>query len=151
MISLTQIDLLSFQDRLRVEKVADGASIVFDPVRRKKVKVTPEEMVRQLWISYFLQERGLNPKLIAVERAFEAFGRRRRFDLVIFDKTQRPVLLAEFKAPDVNINQSTFDQIAVYNLQLQIPYALVSNGVRHFCFEADDQTTGYKFLTEIPV
>jgi hypothetical protein len=151
LISLTQIDLLSFQDQLRIEKDAAGVSVVFDVVRRKKVRVTPEEIVRQLWITYFLQNRGLNPKLIAVERAFEAFGKRRRFDLVVFDNKQSPVLLAEFKAPEVVISQSTFDQIAVYNLQLNIPYALVSNGVRHFCFRTEDEIARYKFLEELPV
>ena len=124
---------------------------MFDTVRRKKIKVTPEEIVRQLWITYFTTVRNVNPRLIAVERGFEAFGKKRRFDLVLFDKQQQPLLLAEFKAPDVAISQITFDQIAVYNMQLNIPFALVSNGRHHYCFRVEKDKKEYLFLDQLPV
>ena len=89
MISLQHIDLLSWQSGLKYGKDENGIAVVFDRVRRKNVRATPEEIVRQLWIIYFLENLKLNPKLIAVERSFMIQGRQRRFDLVIFDKTAK--------------------------------------------------------------
>ncbi len=151
MISLQHIDLLSLQTGIRISKDDNGVSVVFDPVRRKNVRATPEEIVRQLWIIYFLENLKLNPKLIAVERSFNILGRQRRFDLVIFDKTAKPVLLAEFKAPEVSVTQLTFDQIGHYNMELRVPFALVSNGSQHYCFIIDDEKRGFEFLSDIPL
>jgi hypothetical protein len=150
LIKLTHIDLLSLQSSLKTGKDKDGVSVVYDPVRRIYVRSTTEEIVRQLWIRYLLDVRIVNSKLLAVERAFSIQGMKRRFDLVLFDRTTMPVLLAEFKAPGVSVNQVTFDQIAVYNMQLQIPYALVSNGMEHYCFQIDDEKKGFVFLNDLP-
>jgi len=151
MISLQQIDLLTLQSGIRISKDDKGVAMVFDPVRRKNVRATPEEIVRQLWIIYFLENLKLNPKLIAVERSFNILGKQRRFDLVIFDKAAKPVLLAEFKAPEVQVTQLTFDQIGHYNMELRVPYALVSNGSQHYCFIIDDDRRGFEFLEDIPL
>jgi hypothetical protein len=151
LIPLQHIDLLSLQPHLKHTRDAQGIAVVFDPVRRKNVRATPEEIVRQLWIIYFLETMRLNPKLIAIERAFVINGMQRRFDLVIFDKTTLPVLLAEFKAPGILINQLVFDQIAQYNMELHVPLALVSNGSSHYCFRIDDERRGFEFLSEIPI
>ena len=151
MISLQHIDLLTLQSGIRISKDDKGVAMVFDPVRRKNVRATPEEIVRQLWIIYFLENLKLSPKLIAVERSFNILGKQRRFDLVIFDKTAKPVLLAEFKAPEVQVTQLTFDQIGHYNMELRVPYALVSNGSQHYCFIIDDDRRGFEFLEDIPL
>ncbi len=151
MISLKHIDLLSWQSGLKHGKDENGIAVVFDRVRRKNVRATPEEIVRQLWIIYFLENLKLNPKLIAVERSFTIQGRQRRFDLVVFDKNAKPALLAEFKAPEVQVTQLTFDQIGHYNMELRVPYALVSNGSQHYCFIIDDEKRGFEFLDDIPL
>ena len=124
--------------------------MLFDPVRRRNVSVNPEEVVRQLWILYLLDVLHINPKLIAVERSVKINGTKRRFDLMIFDKSTDPILLAEFKAPGVIINQGVFDQIGHYNMALNVPYSLVSNGSQHYCFTVDDEEKGFVFLKELP-
>ncbi len=151
MITLQHIDLLTHQSTLRYSKDINGITVVFDPVRRKNVRATPEEIVRQLWIIYFTEKLSLNPKLISVERSLTVHGMKRRFDLVIFDKTTQPILLAEFKAPSILLNQMVFDQIAQYNMEMQVPLALVSNGSSHYCFRIDDERRGFEFLNEIPI
>ncbi len=149
MNSLSHIDLLSLQEGLKYSKDEKGVAIVFDPVRRRNVRATPEEIVRQLWILYFIDVLSLNKKLIAVERSFLIHGVQRRFDLVVFDKSTSPVLLVEFKAPDIPINQMTFDQVGHYNMQLKVPYALVSNGRHHYCFTIDDEKREFVFLGDL--
>lgn len=150
MIPLSNIDLLSLQAHLRISQDEQGTSTVFDPIRKKHVRATPEEMVRQLWILYFLKVLGLNPKMIAVERSIVIHGLKRRFDLVIFSNTTDPILLVELKAPDITLHQAAFDQIAQYNMGMQVPYALVSNGAKHYCFSIDDQKKEFTFLEKLP-
>ena len=77
-------------------------------------------------------------------------GMLRRFDLVIFDKTTHPLLLAEFKGPGIKVHQSAFDQIARYNMQLHVPYSLISNGTQHYCFQIDDEVKGFVWQKELP-
>lgn len=151
MFPLKHIDLMALQAGLKFGKDDQGMTTVFDPVRRKYIRTNPEEIVRQLWILYFLEVLHQNPKLMAVERSFEINGQTRRFDLVIFDKSTHPVLLAEFKAPGVLLNQGVFDQIGHYNRQLQVPFALVSNGTLHYCFQTDHQKKGFVFREELPL
>ena len=151
MLQLTGIDILSLQRSLKINSDKHGLSVVFDPLRRKYILTTPEEIVRQLWIIYFLDVALVSKKLMAVERKFQFNGMTRRFDLVIFDKSTHPVLLAEFKGPGIRINQSTFDQIARYNMQLQVPYSLISNGSQHYCFQIDDEKKVFVWQDTIPV
>ncbi|HZV68254.1 MAG TPA: type I restriction enzyme HsdR N-terminal domain-containing protein [Saprospiraceae bacterium] len=151
MIPLNNIDLLSFQENLKYDRDSLGQLLVLDPVRKKYIRTTPEEIVRQLWIVYFLNILKLNIKLIAVERLFVINGMPRRFDLVIFGKSTQPILLAEFKGPGIRIQQSVFDQIAQYNMKLQVPYSLVSNGSEHYCFQIDDEVKGFIWQENLPV
>jgi len=150
-LPLQHIDLLPFQSSLRYQKDKTGLTLVFDPIRKKYLIATPEEVVRQLWIAYFTEYLKINPKLIAIERAFTIHELNKRFDLVVFSNTPLPVLLAEFKAPGVKITQSTFDQIVQYNMALHVPFSLVSNGMQHFCFQIDDERKGFVWLKELPV
>ena len=151
MVPLSGIDLLSLQSNLKTGHDNKGNVNVFDPLRKGFVPVTPEEMVRQLWIIYFLDVLLFSKKLMAVERTFQHSGFTRRFDLVIFDRTAQPLLLCEFKAPSVRITQSTFDQIARYNMQLQVPYSLISNGAAHYCFQIDDENKRFVWMDGLPL
>lgn len=150
MIPLNNIDLLPLQSSLKFSRDKKGQLSVLDPVRKKFVRATPEEVVRQLWLVHFLQNHKVNIKLISVERMFNIDGMLRRFDLVIFDKTTHPLLLAEFKGPGIKVHQSAFDQIARYNMQLHVPYSLISNGSMHYCFQIDDVGKGFIWQKELP-
>ena len=50
-----------------------------------------------------------------------------------YDNALKPALIVECKASDVKISQTTFDQIARYNMPLRVNYLLVTNGIQHFC------------------
>lgn len=125
-------------------------STIYDPLRKKHIRATPEEIVRQLWIHYFLEEKKLNGRLIAIERMFKVDGLLRRFDLVIFNNKTEPILLAEFKGPEIKIGQLAFDQISRYNMQLNVPYALLSNGTFHYCFRIDNEAKKFEWLERLP-
>ena len=59
---------------------------------------------------------------------------KRRYDVVIFDKSLKPLLVAECKAPYVSIDKNVIDQVIRYNQKLKAPYFLVSNGLKDFLF-----------------
>ncbi|NNM18126.1 MAG: restriction endonuclease subunit R, partial [Croceitalea sp.] len=58
--------------------------------------------------------------------------------------------LVECKAPQINISQETFDQIAIYNLDLKAEYLIVTNGIAHFYCQMDHEAEKYTFLNEFP-
>ncbi|HJW30768.1 MAG TPA: type I restriction enzyme HsdR N-terminal domain-containing protein [Saprospiraceae bacterium] len=144
------IDLLPLNSSLRYKKNKTGVTTIFDPLRKKYLVATPEEIVRQLWIIYLTEKRKINPKLVAIERGFKINGLDKRFDLVVFHKDTTPMMLAEFKGPEIPITQSVFDQIASYNAALQVPYALVSNGINHYCFRMDESTRKFIWQENLP-
>lgn len=150
MTALDPIDLLALQSRLRTERQASGTPMVFDPVRRCMVRLTPEELVRQLWIRYLMDECGIPRHRMAIERGFGTTGQF-RFDLLVVDPDLKPLLLAEFKAPDIPLSQAVFDQVSVYNLSMQVPYALISNGLSHYCFRFDPETRTFDFRRALPL
>lgn len=88
--------------------------------------------------------------MIQVEKTFNINGLKRRFDIVIFDNAVNPYLLVECKAPEVNINQKTFDQIMAYQTALKATYIMVTNGINTYLARLDDAQKTYLFYDSIP-
>lgn len=105
----------------------DGRREILDPVRQRWVALTPEEGVRQRLLALLLS-LGYPSGLLAIEKKVEHLGRLWRADVVAYDRRQRPVLLAECKAPGVAVEQATFDQLARYNAVLGARALLATNG-----------------------
>jgi len=110
---------------------------VFDPIRKKNVILTPEEMTRQLLIHYLIEDCNYRPAMIQVEKAIEVNGFVRRYDLIVFNKSFQPFLLVECKSHKIKIRQATFDQITRYNLSLKVDYLLITNGMEHHGYKID--------------
>jgi type I site-specific restriction-modification system R (restriction) subunit len=123
---------------------------IFDVVRKRFVLLTPEEWVRQNFMQYLISEKNYPQSLMAVEKQISLNGKLFRFDLVVYRKNGQPLLVAEFKAPDVKISQETFNQVVRYNMSLKVKHVLVSNGLQHFVCEIDYEKNSYKYLQEVP-
>jgi type I site-specific restriction endonuclease len=123
---------------------------IFDPVRKKMVKLDPEEWVRQNLIQFLNQEKKYPISLMAVEKGLKVNGLSKRFDILCYNNESKPILLVECKAPNVKITQSAFDQISIYNLQFKVPFLLVSNGLEHYCCKLDYEQNTYSFLSVLP-
>ncbi|MBK8444326.1 MAG: type I restriction enzyme HsdR N-terminal domain-containing protein [Sphingobacteriales bacterium] len=131
-------------------KIIEQKNYVYDIVRRKYVVALPEEMVRQSWIHFLVQERGVPKSLINVEKELRVLGMRRRTDLVVFNRRAAPLAIVECKAPQLPITQAVFEQIARYNLTLQVPFLIVSNGLRHFCCHIHLAAGTFEYLPDVP-
>ena len=124
-----------------------GRTLVHDPVRRKWVALTPEEDVRQRLLADLLR-LGYPAGLLAVERGVVFDGKTWRADVVAYGRDQRPLLLAECKAPGVPIDQTTFDQLARYNAVLDAPVLVVDNGAARYCCVRT--ASGWDFVDAVP-
>jgi predicted type IV restriction endonuclease len=131
-------------------KNKNGKCMVFDVIRKKYVILTPEEWVRQHFIHFLVGEKKYPQALIAVEKQLTENGMFRRFDLLAYNRKGEPFLIAEFKAPGVNITQKTFDQAVRYNMSLKVRYIVVSNGLQHCACEIFYEKNSFTFLQEIP-
>lgn len=123
---------------------------IFDPIRRKRILLTPEEEVRQKLITFLINDRGYPQGLIGVEKGLLVHGRPRRFDILVHNRHGQPLLLIECKAKSVNLNQQTFDQVARYNIALKVPWLVISNGREIYCAKIDFEQHNYAFVPEIP-
>ena len=128
----------------------DGKRLVFDQLRRKFVALTPEEWVRQHFVHYLIDHKGYPKALLANETELRIADKRLRCDTVLFDKMMKPRMIIEYKAPTIQLQQKTFDQIAVYNLLLHADFLVVSNGLQHYCCQMDYERQAYRFLSDIP-
>ena len=129
-------------------KEKEGKNLIFDPVRKKFVSLTPEEWVRQHVLQYLIQEKKYPPGLIAVETAIQFQGMLRRCDVVVYQEGT-PFILVECKAPQVQMNQQTIAQIARYQSVLKVPYMHITNGHFHLSLHFDDQEK-LEVINEIP-
>lgn len=127
-----------------------GKITIWDPIRKMWTTLTPEENVRQAFLSYLVNHKGYPASHIANEQSIELNGMSRRCDSVIYDKSGTPKVIVEYKAPTVTISQKVFDQIARYNLVLHVDYLIVSNGLKHYCVKMEYPTGKYVFLRDIP-
>lgn len=109
--------------------------VIFDPIRKKFIPLTPEEWVRQHCIAHLCGEYKIPAGLIAVEREIKAFGLRKRFDIVVFASDSLPQILIECKAANVAITQQTLIQAATYNNKLDSRFMWITNGIQHAWFE----------------
>lgn len=123
---------------------------IFDVIRKKFVVLQPEEWVRQHLVHYLISEKKYPPSLINVEKQLHINGLKKRYDVVVFNSDGSIEILAECKAPEIAINQSTFNQIALYNMNLKANYLMVTNGLEHFYCKMNFEQEKYTFLKDIP-
>jgi type I site-specific restriction endonuclease len=142
-----QLNLPPFEHKI---KNSEKGKMIFDPVRSKYVTLTPEEWVRQNFLQYLIQVKKTPKSLIRVEMSLELNGMAKRSDIVVHDRQGNPLLAVECKATSVKITQSVFEQLARYNLQLNVPYLVVTNGLKHFFCKFSETEKKYLFLEEIP-
>jgi hypothetical protein len=128
----------------------EGNTMVFDFLRRRYVKLTPEEWVRQHFVHFLVHHKGYPQELLANEVSLTLNSTSKRCDTVLYSTNASPLAIVEYKAPNIQLTQKVFDQITRYNIVLRVPYLMVSNGLQHYCCRVDYETNVCTFLPEIP-
>jgi hypothetical protein len=129
----------------------EGMEMILDPLRRRYVKLTPEEWVRQNFIQYLINEGKYPPGLLGIEVMFGFNKLKRRVDILVHDRSGRPILIVECKAPEVKIDEAVFEQIATYNMKFKVPYLVVTNGLHHYACTIDHEAMKFEYLLVIPL
>ncbi len=145
---MQKLNLPDYQ--FNIKKNEKGAWIIFDNLRRKFITLTPEEWVRQNFVTFLIQEKKFPAALMANEISLLQNGIKRRCDTLVADGNGNPLVIVEYKAPHINITQQVFDQIVRYNMVMMAGYLIVSNGLSHYCCRIDYTTRSYHFLKDIP-
>jgi type I site-specific restriction endonuclease len=85
---------------------------------------------------------------MGVEVPIEVAGLKKRCDAIIYNQQMQPLMLIEFKAETVALTQQVFDQAAIYNRHLKVPFLLLSNGKDTIVAEVLENE--YRFLDHVP-
>lgn len=131
-------------------KTKEQKKYIYDQIRKKFVLLTPEEWVRQNFVTYLIYEKGFSPNLMSLEMGFQLYQVKYRADIVVFNRKGDASMIVECKAPGIQISQEHFDQITRYNYELKVSYLIVTNGREHYCAFVDYSNTTYYFLKSIP-
>jgi hypothetical protein len=134
--------------------------LVYDEIRKRWVKATPEEIVRQTWICRMVHHLGFPRELIAVEKSLGSLPLRkqvkvpsRRVDLVAFakGKTGRalfPLILIECKVE--GLDRKAIAQVIGYNYFIQSPFVAVVNATDVLLGRIDPKRQEYVFEHTLP-
>lgn len=131
-------------------KKKDNSLVILDQLRKRWVALTPEEWVRQNFVTFLIEDRQFPSSLMNNEISLTQNGIKRRCDTLVADREGNALVIVEYKAPSIMVTQKTFDQIVRYNMVLHAQYLIVSNGLKHYCCKIDYKNNSYSFLEEIP-
>lgn len=131
-------------------KNSENKVSIFDVIRKKFIILTPEEWVRQHVVNYLLIDKKFPMSYLNVEKVLLVNNLRKRYDAVIYNPDGSIFILVECKSPSVTISQSTFDQIARYNMTLKADFLMVTNGMNHYFCKMDFENEKYEFLNSLP-
>ena len=132
--------------------------MIWDPLRKKSVALTPEEGVRQWFIGVLHEQMGVPMHMMMSEVGLK-FGsdvggvagvRRKtyRADIVVYDREAQPLLVVECKRPEVELTRDVLDQALRYNRVLGVRYVVLTNGSRTLLCKREGES--FVFLDQAP-
>jgi hypothetical protein len=130
----------------RIRKDGD-ADTIFCELRRRWVRLTPEEWVRQNTFQWLKTVADYPGEMISIEKGIRVVDMARRYDLLVYDPDHRPWMLIECKAQSVRLGRETLMQVLRYNIALPVPYLLITNGDHIMLFRRED---GLVAVDEMP-
>jgi hypothetical protein len=131
-------------------KKSEGKVWIFDVIRKKYVVLQPEEWVRQHVIHYFIHHLNYPKALIKIEQGLRYNQLHKRSDILVFDRSGNPWMIVECKSPDVQLDQKSVQQVAVYNADVKAKYVSVTNGMKHICYEVAPDVNNIVLLKDFP-
>ena len=142
---MIKIEYPSYQPKIKKE---NDKEFIFDEVRKRWVILTPEEWVRQNFLQYLIQVKEYPASLIAVEKEIKLGELKKRFDIVVYDKLSQPWMIIECKEMNVDLSKNVLDQVLRYNITMQVPYLVITNG--SYCMAFQCINNNLKELGEMP-
>lgn len=135
------------QHPFKTKKEADN-NFIFDNWRKRWVKLTPEEWVRQNFLQFLVGVLACPSSLIAVEKEIQVAELNKRFDILVYDKQQQPWMMVECKAMDVELSESVLNQVLRYSITVPAVYLVITNG--HYCSAWKKENGKLEMLSQLP-
>ncbi len=141
---------LNFPDYpFNIQRV-DDKLMIFDQLRKKFIRLTEEEWVRQHMVSYLIRERKIPAGLIRIESGLKYEKLKKRTDILVYNRKGLPYLVIECKSTKIVISQEVVFQAGIYAKSLQVLYIGVTNGLNHFFWKVDHEEGKTYILSEFP-
>lgn len=152
-----RLNIPSFEAKIKqvestTDKLTDKDSKkyqIFDIIRKKWILITPEEWVRQ-HVIHFLLSQKYSKNLMQIESEHHFQERKKRTDILIFDRNGKPFLVVECKAAHIALSSDVFSQVAVYNYCIDAPFVMITNGMQLGVFEKNPTTNSYTMIESLP-
>ena len=122
---------------------------IFDAIRKTWLLLTDEEWVRQNFVNYLITELKYPSTLIALEKEISLNDLKKRFDILVYDKTHKPWMMIECKEPKVILNEDVLQQVLRYNITVPVEYIIITNGNTTVAWKKEND--GLMMLGEMPV
>ena len=122
-------------------KIINNQKNIFCLVRRKWIILTHEEKVRQFILHQLINIEQFPQKYISVEKTLKVHELSKRYDIVVYNQQLQAKILIECKAESIELSANVLRQIATYNIKLQVPFLMVTNGKKSFYFEIKDEVS----------
>lgn len=132
--------------------------MVYDPLRKKKVKLTPEEEVRQWFISVLHEELKVPMTMMMSEVSMKTGQiidvirkekrKEYRADILVYDRELNPMLVVECKRPDVQLSSIVLQQALRYAELLGVRFIIITNG--NFSYFAGSIDGKLQFMDKVP-
>ncbi|HZH37775.1 MAG TPA: type I restriction enzyme HsdR N-terminal domain-containing protein [Flavisolibacter sp.] len=111
----------------RLKRVGEK-QLIFDAIRKKWLSLTGEEWVRQNFIAYLTSIRQYPLSYITVEKELTVNEMKKRFDILVYNKSHQPWLLVECKAQQVSLGENVLQQALRYHLTIPVDFIVITNG-----------------------
>ncbi len=140
---MIKIEYPSYQPKIKVESSPPGFAkreFIFDEFRKRWILLTPEEWVRQNFLQYLTQTKKYPASLIAIEKEIKLGELKKRFDILVYDQNTKPWMIIECKEMQVTLDNGVLDQAMRYNISLNVPYLVITNGSYCMAMQIKDNT-----------
>jgi hypothetical protein len=117
-----------------LKKDNNGQLYIWDRIRGDYFILNPEEWVRQHFVNFLITYKGVPLNLIGMEARLQYGNLTKWADVIVYDRSGKPLLMVECKASTVPISLDTLLQLTSYNHVLPTPYMALTNGLDHHYF-----------------
>lgn len=134
----------------------NNKKIVYDPVRKKLVIETPEEIVRQQTIQYLINEKDVPISMIEVEVPMSYFSpqEKGRADIIVYaieENFMVPVLVIECKSMNTPLIDNVYDQVYKYESLLNAKTIAITNGIDFFVETENEEGDRFLPVNDLPI
>jgi hypothetical protein len=132
---MVKVDFPAFDFRIKKEA---GKEFIFDELRKRWVRLTPEEWVRQNLVQYLIQFKKYPASFIGIEKEIKLGELKKRFDILVYNQNHQPWMMIECKAMDIKLDEDVLQQVLRYNAAVPVMFLVITNGLYTFCYKKNN-------------